>query len=489
MLLMVTIGYVFSYLIPTKQKSVLFPIQSTQAFFLAQSGVEFAVRYAKDQVPPWTTPSLLDGLDNRTRNLGSGKFTLDYDSVNDKLTSTGEVSNAGKRTIVVSNFTSFLYYFTYRKSIAVNSGQVSSGPHTDFPMLVSVTDAHLATTAYTNGHVASYDAGTNDPRDLVFMGLDDNTCNVAGGGTNPRDLVFEALDDTTCGGAGTSPCRLNHQIEKYTASTGELVAWVKVPKMYYNSISDRTVIYMYYGNSCMTASTQNASGVWDSNYKGVWHLNQATGVTAVDSTSNANSAVPNSGNPTASTGQIGGALTFASPSRLVIAANASLDLTSATTPNWTMSAWVNPSNYSNTKWPIIYSDGSYRASMGLSSVETGTDGRIENWINDNKALYSTSAAPLGSWTYVAVTRTDSTTTFYFNGSVNGSPATLLAVTNGNVGSGIGADGTGAIDATEQFLGLIDEVRVSNTVRTAGWILTEYNNQKPSALFYTEGAEE
>ena len=46
MLLMVTIGYVFSYSIPTKQKSVVFPIQSTQAFFLAQSGVEFAVQYA-----------------------------------------------------------------------------------------------------------------------------------------------------------------------------------------------------------------------------------------------------------------------------------------------------------------------------------------------------------------------------------------------------------------------------------------------------------
>ena len=48
MMLMVTIGYVFSYLIPTKQKSVVFPIQSTQAFFIAQSGVEFAVRYRHD---------------------------------------------------------------------------------------------------------------------------------------------------------------------------------------------------------------------------------------------------------------------------------------------------------------------------------------------------------------------------------------------------------------------------------------------------------
>jgi hypothetical protein len=60
MLLMVIIGYVFSYLIPTKQKSVVFPIQSTQAFFLAQSGVEFAIRYAKDN--SLTTPTLLAGV-------------------------------------------------------------------------------------------------------------------------------------------------------------------------------------------------------------------------------------------------------------------------------------------------------------------------------------------------------------------------------------------------------------------------------------------
>jgi hypothetical protein len=68
--------------------------------------VEFAVRYAQDH--SWTTKSLLDNLDNMTRNLGRGKFTLDYDSVNDKLTSTGEVTNASKRIIVVSSFTSFL---------------------------------------------------------------------------------------------------------------------------------------------------------------------------------------------------------------------------------------------------------------------------------------------------------------------------------------------------------------------------------------------
>jgi hypothetical protein len=112
MMLMVSIGYVFSYLIPTKQKSVSLTVSSNQAFFLAQSGVEFAVRYATDQ--GWTTPAALAGLNAvgvNQRNLGNGRFTITYTNVApnlDTLTSIGEVPNASQRRIVVSNFTQFV---------------------------------------------------------------------------------------------------------------------------------------------------------------------------------------------------------------------------------------------------------------------------------------------------------------------------------------------------------------------------------------------
>jgi hypothetical protein len=116
MLLMVIIGYVFSYLIPTKQKSVVFPIQSTQAFFIAQSGVEFAVRLA--QVNGWTTTALLNTnlnvAPNNTRTLGPGSFLLSYSSSTDTLTSAGQVpTGTTRREIVVSHFTSFLMSISY----------------------------------------------------------------------------------------------------------------------------------------------------------------------------------------------------------------------------------------------------------------------------------------------------------------------------------------------------------------------------------------
>lgn len=106
MLLMVAIGYVFSYLTPTKQKSAIFPVYSNQAFFIAQSGVEFAVRYASDN--SWTTPVLLTNLNGITRNLGNGQFTLIYDSSTNRLTSRGDIQNISQRQISVSNFTQFV---------------------------------------------------------------------------------------------------------------------------------------------------------------------------------------------------------------------------------------------------------------------------------------------------------------------------------------------------------------------------------------------
>ncbi len=110
MLLMVTMGYVLTYLLPSKQKSVIFPIYSNQALFIAQSGVEYAVRYSSNQ--GWRTTATLVGLNNppvNQRSLGNGRFTISYDNIADTLTSTGEITGASQRRIVrVADLTQFL---------------------------------------------------------------------------------------------------------------------------------------------------------------------------------------------------------------------------------------------------------------------------------------------------------------------------------------------------------------------------------------------
>lgn len=109
LLVMVTMGYVLSYLLPAKHRAIALALYSVQAFYLAESGVEYAIRYGKDQ--GWTTPSALLALNAagvNQRSLGRGSFTISYDAISDRLTSTGQVSGLGERRIILSNFSSFV---------------------------------------------------------------------------------------------------------------------------------------------------------------------------------------------------------------------------------------------------------------------------------------------------------------------------------------------------------------------------------------------
>lgn len=110
LLLLTAVGYVLSYLIPAKQKSVIFPIHSAQSFYLAQAGIEYAIRFSSDQ--GWRTGADLVRLNNpgiNQRNLGRGRFTILYDPAADRLTSTGEITASdARRTVRVDNFTPFL---------------------------------------------------------------------------------------------------------------------------------------------------------------------------------------------------------------------------------------------------------------------------------------------------------------------------------------------------------------------------------------------
>jgi hypothetical protein len=112
---MMAVGYVLSYLIPTKQKSVGFPMHSTQAYYIAQSGMEYGVRYASENGWRGQTDSGVFDITHLNdsgvsqRNLGRGRFTVGYNSGQDLLTSTGEMTGSGeKRILRVSNFTLFL---------------------------------------------------------------------------------------------------------------------------------------------------------------------------------------------------------------------------------------------------------------------------------------------------------------------------------------------------------------------------------------------
>ncbi|MFX0166726.1 MAG: DUF2341 domain-containing protein [Candidatus Hodarchaeota archaeon] len=197
-------------------------------------------------------------------------------------------------------------YFKYYKVITIDNAKVSgSGNHKNYPVLISLFDSDLHDNVQLNG----------------------------------EDIAFS--NDTAW---------LDHELElfkkDYNGTHAHLVTWVRIPSL---STSTDTKFYMYYSNSTMGAR-ENPSGVWEGNFKGVWHLSEDPTGTIYDSTSNNNDGtsqgVMTSGDQV--DGQIDGSLDFdGNDDNIRITDAASLDITSAIT----VEAWVNGTgNWWNSKY-------------------------------------------------------------------------------------------------------------------------------------------
>src|SRR3989338_5368321 len=145
----------------------------------------------------------------------------------------------------------------YRRKITIDESKVSGISNlSNFPVLVSLTYPDLKTIGF-GGKAAS------------------------GSG----EFVFTSSDGTTV---------LPYEIETYSSSSGQFIGWVNVTTL---SVTQDTIIYVYYGGPSSGATNQNKTGVWDSNYKGVWHLKEDPAVAGTngikDSTSNGNHGTDN----------------------------------------------------------------------------------------------------------------------------------------------------------------------------------------------------
>jgi len=273
---------------------------------------------------------------------------------------------------------------------------------------------------------------------------------------------------------------LTWEMENYVASTGEFEAWVTNTSTAL-SHSSNTTIYMCYGNPSIATFQSTASSVWDSNYKAVYHLKESTNPYN-DSTSNANNSTSAFANyPTQATGQIGKGQSYAAASSQGILVPQALATTTAT---YTVSGWikVSGSNYS-----IVYdSRGSVNAGFLLYSINSSGFASHYNDLGVGAAAcIATGSTDLrdGNWHYLVGTYDATTCTIYVDGSSAGTGTQANVAGQGTSSGHIGAsfDPTYTTDST-------DETRVSNIVRSAGWIATEYNNQSAPSSFYTMGSE-
>lgn len=337
----------------------------------------------------------------------------------------------------------------YRMAITIDHSKVASSTgevYTNFPILISTTTPNLKVTG-SSGHVGKSD-GT--------------------------DILFTLSDGTT---------KLNHELEKYVSTTGEVEAWVNMGTGNLSTSTD-TTIYAYYGNAA-AADQQNVTATWNSNYKGVWHLPDGTTLNKNDSTSNANN-MSNFGSPTpaAGVGQIDGALSLSGSTGYIGKTSPSNLPTGATAR--TVEAWAKFNTLSAGHTVLQYGDvGNTRQTFLLYTLSSAVLS-LGTWADD---LTSTTTLSTGTWYHIVITYNGSTTLkLYLNGvldttyTLGGSLNTTLDANGISLGAWPGA-------SAHYMDGLLDEERISNVAFTVDWIKTEYNNQNAPGTFMTWGAEE
>jgi len=347
-------------------------------------------------------------------------------------------------------------WLQYRKSVLINSSQIS-GRLSDFPLLIDIFDTDL---------------------------FDTNKVQIDG-----SDIAF---GDAT----GT---RLTHEIELFdqagNGTHAHLIAWVRIPNLYINRPND---IFMYYGNKAVY-NQKNATGVWDSNYVGVWHMTQdPSGVAPQikDSTfpyTNGTSF----GSMTSIdliTGKIGNALDFDGIDDYIdLGTPSEVNITDALT----IETWFRADDTGNTyliskngpgpdkrSWDLSFDP--YNTTHGFIIFRYDTDGVLPHYGEVDNVYYEKN-----KWYHVVgVFNPSKYLRLYLNGQLI-YDNTTAAASQYDAGNPLrfGTRGDNPPPAGSFYDGIIDEVRISNIARSSDWIRTEYNNQYDTLKFYSLGVEE
>ena len=298
----------------------------------------------------------------------------------------------------------------------------------------------------------------------------------AGMQTDYDDLRFTNTDGTVV---------LDYEMEYFDASNACI--WIKIPSLAVPNVS----IWMYYGNNAV-ASGQNATGVWDSNHIGVWHMPETSGA-VFDSTVNNIDGTPLNGVNQNINGVVDGADSFnRNNSQYINLGRSDLHLLSLT-----VSAWVYMTSSGGTDKQII-SKGhrDSNTEWELKAIPQENGGRdfitFRFWVNNSaRGVVSTSPILTGQWYYLVGTYNASATNNNFNLYING----VLDNANTNLTPKVQTDANLSIGAVhsqsmnpnhlQYWDGILDEVRISDISRSPDWIKQSYsmvNDQRGYVAF-------
>jgi hypothetical protein len=410
---------------------------------------------------------------------GQGPFSVTWATAGTKtitltVTGAGNCQATATQTVTVSG--TFADY-GFSKPIVLNTSQITNGVTngisttlTNFPALVYIKDAALITGAacgdkvqYPLGNGGGLTAGTN------------------------YDFAFTLPGSTT---------ELNYQVDTYDSVNGILFCWVQIPSL----TSTDLPLTFYFGSKAPAHSASFSAATWASDYKAVYHFNEAsTSVPVLDATSNirnavqANTAVTNDEIHLAASVPIpGGGYSFNGKSSSIIQnTGTNPDITDM----FTLSAWIYYNGSATSDNKIISNEINYTQGYKLS-VKGGKLQTETRYVGGTATgnLGTGGAVSSKTWHYIQGVFTGGTTsaaTFinYVDGVAVPSASMVITRPRDDITPNAGDVAQMGIDylkkttdpndstrATNWYNGYMDEVRISNTAKTADWIRAEYYNQ-------------
>jgi Concanavalin A-like lectin/glucanases superfamily/Domain of unknown function (DUF2341) len=283
-----------------------------------------------------------------------------------------------------------------------------------------------------------------------------------------RDLRFTKTDGSL----------LSRQIERFSRPDNAAEIWVKADTVYGND-STRAMV-MSWGNPA-ASMVSNGPAVFDTanGFLGVWHLSEAANATAYDATGNGHDGVNYGASDT--TGIIGNCKAFHGNDSVMIAGLLGMPHTV------TISAWAQTFAADTGSYEIL-SIGGY-ISMRIDINQVFSASGLFHIRDDNSPVFTwlilgAQFSPKSEWHYLTYSIDSAGQTYSI--SVDGAAPTVNAATDSVYFSGLRDStciGGYAIGNNQyDFIGNIDEVRVSTVVRSADWNRLCYMNQKePDAL--------
>lgn len=265
------------------------------------------------------------------------------------------------------------------------------------------------------------------------------------------DLRFVDSDDTT---------ELAYEIEAFNYTTSEAYLWVRVPQIDNGSVTDH--IWVYYGNPT-ASSGENITGTWSSDYVMVQHLPDNSTSTTLDSTQYDNDGTKFGANePLESTAFVAQGQGFDGTNDII------------TIPDSVELEKVNATSF------IVYPE----VVNGLDVIIRGTG--VVGGLFFRASMIKWYKLPVG-WTDLYNVAIDD---WYFcdwvlNGThgllyVNGTiEKTIVETTAWDLSiANIGNDAW-----NQALIGRLDEMRISNTTRSAEWIEAQYLSMTDALITY------